>query len=135
MRVRTQPRHDERGITLIELMCALVVLAIGILAIGGLFPSATRNQLADRMLTTGNLYAQQNLEDLVGLGWSDPALTDGRHPPGVTNEALGSSGQWQRYYTIATMAIPLDNLKKVTVTVTWNFNGARSATATTYLRR
>ena len=59
---------------------------------------------------------------------------DGRHPPS-SNEQLGSNGQWERYYEIATMAAPLDNLRKVTVTVTWDYTGPHNVTATTYLRR
>ena len=33
------------------------------------------------------------------------------------------------------MDAPLDNLKKVTVTVQWTFQGNRSVTSTTYVRR
>jgi prepilin-type N-terminal cleavage/methylation domain-containing protein len=132
---RTSGIRSERGITLIELMVALVVLTIGVLAVGGLFPAGTRGQLADRMLTTGSYYAQEKIEALTPLTWTDPDLTDGRHPAGVTNELLGSTGSWQRFYQVATLAAPLDNLKKVTVTVQWNFQGAHSVTATTYLRR
>jgi len=48
---------------------------------------------------------------------------------------LGTSGQWQRFYQVTTMASPLENLKLVTVTVQWTYMGARSVTATTYVRR
>lgn len=129
------PVRGERGITLIELMVALVVLAVGLLAVGGVFPSGTRNQLSDRMLTNANNYAQQKLEDLSVLVWSDPALTDGRYPAGTAFESLGSNAQWHRWYDVTTLAAPLDNLKKVTVTVSWNFMGSRQVTSTTYLRR
>jgi len=134
MRSLPNPLHPERGITLIELMCAMVVLALGILAVGGLFPSGTRNQLSDRMLTNANYYSQQKLEELSAASWLGADLTVGRHPP-ATNEQLGSNGQWQRWYDVSAMAQPLDNLKKVTVTVSWNFMGSHQVTATTYLRR
>jgi hypothetical protein len=87
------------------------------------------------MLTQGSAYAQQKVEDLQTLTWSDPLLADGRHPAGITNEQLGSNGQWERYYQISTLAAPLDNLRKITVTVTWDFMGPHSVTATTYVRR
>lgn len=126
--------HDEHGSTLIELMIALVMLTIGILAVGQLFPAGSRSQLQARMTTAGNYYTQEKLEQLAGCSWTDANLSDGRHPTSDF-EALGSSGQWHRYYEVSTMASPLDNLKKVTVTVEWAYLGNRSVTSTTYVRR
>ena len=123
-------RTTERGTTLAELMIALVVLAIGILAVAQLFPAGSRGQVQDKMISTANYYAQQKIEQLVDLPWSDAQLTIGRHP--ATDEALGA---WQRHYDVSVLAAPLDNLKKVTVTVSWNFQGARSVATSTYVRR
>jgi len=114
-------------------MVALAVLSLGILAIGQLFPAGSRGQLQDRMMTSGNLYAQQKVETLSPLTWSDPDLAVGRHPV-VGFEDLGG-GSWHRFYQVDILPAPLDNLKKVTVTVNWTFLGARSVTATTYIRR
>lgn len=133
--VMTRPgevARGERGTTLAELMIALVVLAVGLLAVAQLFPSASRGQVQDRMLTTANYYAQEKVEDLVNLAWNDTRLDVGRHPGGTATEDLG---QWERFYTVTQLAAPLDNLKKVTVTVTWTFQGNRSVNATTYIRR
>ena len=124
----------ERGITLVEMLIAVLVMTTGILAIGRLIPAASSGQLSDKMLTQGNAYAQQKLESLQTKYWSDPELSDGRHPA-ASNEALGSNGQWERFHEVTTMAAPLDNLRRVTVTVTWEFGGPHSVTATSYLRR
>ena len=126
--------RDERGSTLIELMIALVMLTVGILAVGQLFPAGSRSQLQARMTTSGNYYAQEQLEKLAGSAWTDASLTAGRHPASGF-EALGSSGQWRRFYQVEAMAAPLGNLKKVTVTVQWVYLGNRSVTSTTYVRR
>lgn len=128
-------RTDERGTSLIELMIALVVLSLGILAIAQMFPAGARGQAADRMVTAGSYYADEQLEQLNRLPWADPALTDGRHPAGTATVDIGATGKWHRYYEVSTLPAPLDNLKKVTVTVTWDFMGTRSVQATTYLRR
>ena len=128
-------RRSERGASLIELMIALVVLSLGILAVSQLFPAGTRSQVSDRMLTSGNYYTQEKIEVLNHLPWSDAQLTDGRHPGGSATEACGSTGRWHRFYEVTTLAAPLDNLKKVTVTVTWTFMGARQVQSTTYMRR
>jgi type II secretory pathway pseudopilin PulG len=128
-------RHrSQRGITLVEVMIAILVMTTGILALGRLMPSAVRGTQSDRMLTQGNAYAQQKVEDLQTLVWSDPLIQDGRHPAS-SNEPLGANGQYQRYYDVASMAAPLDNLKKITVTVEWNWMGPHNVTATTYMRR
>jgi len=126
--------RSQRGMTLVELMVAMVVLTIGVLAVGRVFPAGSRGQLQDRMLTAGNYYAQQQVEELQGLTWADPVLSIGRHPASG-DVALGSGGQWHRFYQVDLLTAPLDNLKRVTVTVSWTFMGARSVTATTYLRR
>jgi type II secretory pathway pseudopilin PulG len=126
--------RSQRGITLVEVMIAILVMTTGILALGRLIPSAVRGSQSDRMLTQANAYSQQKLEDLQTLVWSDPLIQDGRHPAS-SNEALGSTGQWQRHYDVASMAAPLDNLKKITVTVEWNWAGPHNVTATSYIRR
>ena len=134
-RAGTTTQADERGTSLIELMIALVVLSLGILAIAQMFPAGARGQAQDRMVTAGSYYADEQLEQLNRLTWTDPALTTGRHPPGTATVDLGATGKWHRYYEVTPLPAPLDNLKRVTVTVTWDFMGTRSVQATTYLRR
>ena len=59
MPARHRPnRSPERGTSLAELMIALVVLSIGLLAVAQLFPAGSRGQVQDRMLTTASYYAQ-----------------------------------------------------------------------------
>jgi prepilin-type N-terminal cleavage/methylation domain-containing protein len=128
------PSRRDQGSTLAELMIALVILSVGILAVGQLFPAGSHSQLQARLTSSANYYAQEQLEQLRGMTWTDAGLTDGRHPASGT-EGLGSSGQWQRYYEVGTMAAPLTNLKKVTVTVQWSYLGPHAVTTTTYVRR
>ena len=141
--MNTTARHErirsmasEQGMTLVELMIALVVLTVGLLAVGRLFPTGVRTQAQDHLLVTANEFAQQKVEALTGLTWTDAALTEGRHPSATTTESLGQ-GQWQRWYTVTTMTGKLDNLKRIVVTVDYKgaAGGARSVTATTYVRR
>ncbi len=132
----TPDNRRERGMSLIELMIALVVLAVGLLAVGQMFPTGARSQAQDRLLMSANYFTQEKLESLTGRSWADPLLTDGRHPAGTATESL-ENGQWTRFYVVTTMTGKLDNLKQVDVTV--NYQGAgqasRVATATTYVRR
>jgi prepilin-type N-terminal cleavage/methylation domain-containing protein len=124
----------ERGTTLIELMVALTVLAIGVLAVAQLFPAGSRSQVRDRLRTEASQLAREKIEQLEVLDWTDADLATGRHPAGGS-EKLGSVGALGRYYDVAPMAAPLDNLKQVTVHVTWNAVRACTAQAVTYVRR
>jgi len=129
-----RPWRDSSGTSLVEILIALVILAVGILAVGKLFPMSSQNLTEDRLRTSAAYYSQEKLEDLLPIAWGDTAFTEGRHPPGTATESLGS-GKWQRFYEVQTMAAPLNNLKKITVTVSWTYRGAQTVTAITYKRR
>ena len=129
-----RPVLSQRGSTLAEVMVALVVLSIGILAVARVFPAGTRSQVQSRVTSTANYYVQDKLEELSGKTWTDAALTTGRHPA-AGFDTLGTHGTWKRRYQVDQMVAPLDNLKKVTVTVNYTVQGARSVASTTYMRR
>jgi Tfp pilus assembly protein PilV len=130
----SSPTRAERGTTLAELMIALVVLSLGVLAVGQLFPAGSRSSEVARLTSSANYLAQEQLEELKGQGWHDAALTDGRHPASGF-DSVGTNGQMQRSYEVATLVSPLDNLKRVTVTVQWSQVRNHAVTATTYIRQ
>lgn len=137
MRVSARDSRRAAGFSLVEVMIALVVLTIGVLAVGRMFPIGARSQAQDHIVTKANDYAQDKIEQLAGRSWSDTMLTVGRHPSGTSTEALGN-GNWRRFYTVTAMNSPLDNLKRIDVTVTYSGAGRQSAhdvVATTYVRR
>jgi type IV pilus assembly protein PilV len=138
MNLQARGRSSDAGFTLVEMLIALVVISIGILAVGQMFPNGSRAQVRDHLLTSANNYAQEKIEDLSVKTWNDTSLTAGRHPGGSATEALGSSGQWQRFYNVSVLGAPLDNLKRVDVTVSYGGAGldtTRSVIATTYIRQ
>src|SRR5262245_14300528 len=109
--------NPERGTSLLELLVALIILSTGVLAVSGLFPTGTRVQVQDKIRTEASQLSREKIEQLHNVVSSDPSLTAGRHP--ATPEAVGQTGSLQRYYDVELLAAPLDNLKKVTVSVTW----------------
>jgi Tfp pilus assembly protein PilV len=126
-----QAERGQRGASIVELMVALVVLAIGILAVGQLFPAGTRGQQKDRMFTTANMLAHEKLEDLRAVSWSAADLTAGTHGP----DSVGVHKQFLRSYVVTAMAAPMDQVKRVDVTVNYTYLRPRTVTATTYIRR
>ena len=133
----TTPNREgrgQRGSSLIEMMVALTVLAIGVLAVAQLFPAGSRSQVRDRLRTEASQLAREKIEQLEVADWTDADLASGRHPAGGA-EKLGAVGALGRYYDVEPMAAPLDNLKQVTVHVTWNQVRACTVQAVTYVRR
>jgi prepilin-type N-terminal cleavage/methylation domain-containing protein len=132
------PRHPqpacERGVTLVELMIALVVLAVGVLALAQTFPAGSRKQTRDRLFSTASDYVQDQSELLSTKNWADSEMDLGRHPASGY-DTLGASRKLMRYYQVSSMASPLDNLRKVTVRVEWQYQGARACSTTIYVRR
>jgi prepilin-type N-terminal cleavage/methylation domain-containing protein len=127
--------RGARGFSLVELMIALVVLSIGIFAVGRLFPDGERGQTQDRLQSSAGYLAQEELERLSGLSWSDGELSLGRHPSGSAVQSCGANGRWSRWYLVEAMDAPLDDLKKLTVTVTWIGSSGRTVAVSTYVRR
>jgi prepilin-type N-terminal cleavage/methylation domain-containing protein len=126
---------QQRGVTLIELMIALVVLSLGLMAVSQLFPAGIRGQIRDRLYSSANYYAQEKIEEVNDKSWADPSLGLGRHPAAAF-ETLGTHATWLRFYQVDPMAAPLDNLRKVTVSVSWSYlDNPRSVILTTYVRR
>ena len=118
-------RPRRRGFTLLELMITLVVLAIGVLALGQMMPAGSRAMSRSRSKTSGTALAAQKVEDLKALAWTDANLTAGTH--------TDNSGKYTRTWII-TDNTPLAGTKKVAVTVAWTSStGARSTVLTTYM--
>lgn len=102
---------DEAGVTLIELMIALFVLAVGLLAVAGMAGAvATQTRMAGSV--TGQTAAgQEVLETLQVKGYADPALNLGSHGP---KQVSMNSYTYSVNYTVTQEAT---DLKKVTAVV------------------
>lgn len=126
---RSVHRLDQRGVGLIELMVALVVLTVGILAVSPLFPAGSRGQQKGRMMTTANLLAQEKLESLRAAGFDHTDLSIGSHGP----LAAGNGGKYSLTYVVTTLPVPMDQVKRVDMTVSYTFLQPRSFTSTVYI--
>ena len=128
--------RDQRGATLIEVLIALIVLSIGVLAVAQLFPAGSRTQAQNRQISNANYYVQQTFEELRSQGWSDASMSVGRHPAGIAVDTLGATRSLWRFYEVDILPAPLDNLKRVVVTMSWNrAKGVQSLRDTLYLRK
>ena len=59
-------RRGQRGMTLIEVLVALSILAIAILALAPLFTMSVRTNASAHQLTNANTLAREKLEEMSG---------------------------------------------------------------------
>jgi type IV pilus assembly protein PilV len=111
------------GFSLIEVLIALIFLAVGLLAIASLQITSVRGNFFSNSLMQATYVAQDRLEFLRARPLppysfdSDPFLSGGNHPDGSTTIPPSSGVVFNRSYTIANDA---SGYKKITYTVTWN---------------
>ena len=124
------------GFSVIELMVAITVLGIGIIGLANLFPLGSQTQTKDRLRTSGADLAQQKMEQLRTLAWSQPDLTDGTHPA-LSGETLTlqNEGTFVRYWIVATQPGNFADMKKVTMRVRWTALRPDSVELVSYFRR
>jgi type IV pilus modification protein PilV len=123
---------DSSGLTLVEVLIALIVLALGVLGLAKIMPVGTRSEVAARMQTTACQYANETFESTRGLAKTASGLSLGRHPASGF-DTLGTSKAWKRYYVVTQMAAPLDSLYKVDVAVLWKSTKPESIRVTSYM--
>ncbi len=120
-------RQDRAGFSLIELLMAIVFIGIGVVAVAGLFPLATKNVNDGKLLTTALGRAQDKLEELQVAGFSSAVMA-----PGSYTDTLGT---YVRTWAVQD-SVPNDGTKMVTVTVGWPTNrGGENVTLVTYVAR
>ena len=115
-------KKDE-GFTLIEVLIAITIFAVGLLAVASMQLSAIKVNSTAGQITTRITWAQDKLEELMALPYSDPWIEDLGDPPSGTDTA-GNAHQATTpdgYYTISwtvTNNTPVSSTKLITVTVT-----------------
>jgi len=93
--MNTRRRSPQRGMTLIEVLIALVLLSFGLLAIAPLFASSVKTGSSSNQLTNENTLAREKLEELIGYPATDPRLAvpagdNAAGPSGLTTTGTGS---------------------------------------------
>ena len=104
--------QKDQGFTLIEVLIAVTIFAVGLLAVAAMQTSAiTVNSTAGQM-TTRITWAQDQLEELMALPYTDSQLQETGSPFQET-ASDGSTISW----TVVDDS-PIQNTKLITITVT-----------------
>jgi prepilin-type N-terminal cleavage/methylation domain-containing protein len=111
--LRVKVLKRSKGFSLIEVIIALFILAISLLALAGLMVSTTRNNSWGGHLTEAATLAQDKLEQLRATPFGMIAL----NTP-ITDNPVGST---YVTYTRSWVAVPniTNTLNVITITVSW----------------
>ena len=102
---------QEKGYTLIEVMMAISILAVGMLAVASMQTSGIRVNSTAGHITTRATWAQDRIETLMALPYSNTLLDAGNHGPET------KPGNYTVSWVVADDN-PVNNAKLITVTVT-----------------
>jgi type IV pilus assembly protein PilV len=105
---------SESGVTLIEILIAVTILAIGLLGVAGLQVTAIKGNSHGNTISQATAIAEEQVEIIRNMDYSEVTFDPN---PFVENNVDGT------IYTRTTEVennTPLTDLKRVTVTVTWS---------------
>jgi len=102
----------KNGFTLTEVLVGLVILAVGILALAAMQITSTKGGSFSNHLTQATALAQDKLEHLKNLSYSDSNLSSGQY-----NEDILSGTIFSRQYHV--VEDPGNSMKTITVIVQW----------------
>ncbi len=144
---------DARGFTLIEIIVALTIFAVGILAVATLQVNSMQSNTKANLLTQASVLAQGKMEELVALSFDHDSLKDldldgaaGLGDSGFDNDnttdgdadfgPAPDNGQFGIYWNIAEdmPAVAGVGTKTIRVVVRWQERGQWKNTTISYVK-
>ncbi len=112
------------GFTLIEILVALIILSVSLLALAGLMVTTTKNNSFGNHMTEAATLAQDKLEELRAIRWEN--ISEGLN----TDQQNGSTGNnYTRDWNVATNG----SLKTISITIRWQDRANHSIRLTSVL--
>lgn len=123
---------DQKGFSLIELLIALTIFSIGILAVAAMQTSAMRGGSQSTTLTQAvRDVAQDKIEQLLARAATHSDLTAGVHPSASSYEEVAQEGVTYKTRWTVTDNSPNPDQKTVVVSTTWtDLSGTHTVNAT-----
>ena len=106
---------NQKGFTLLELLIALTILAIGLLGLAGLHIAAIQGNVSGFKISTATAVSQERIEELKAIDTSSASLSAGDHADGnVVIQGI----TYNRSYTIQDNT-PIQDTSTLILTVSW----------------
>jgi len=112
----------ESGFTLLEVLVAITIFAVGLLAVAVMQTSAINMNSTSGKLTNLSTLAMDQIEKLSALPYSDPALVAGTYDPTTSPPTTSPNANYSISYTVTDTTAVIDAItvsitKNITVTV------------------
>jgi prepilin-type N-terminal cleavage/methylation domain-containing protein len=111
MKVFNRQRSPARGFSIIELLAAVVIMAIVAMGIGTLFPRAMAVSTQNRLLSRAYNVAHGKIEEFYRMPANAAAIAAGTHGPEMID---GLNCSWN-----IQINTPITRMRRVEVGVTW----------------
>jgi prepilin-type N-terminal cleavage/methylation domain-containing protein len=109
---RSRSARPQAGFTLIEIMFAIVIFGIGVMALMACIPMASKRVMSSGAQTRASALASEAAEQLLTVPYGHSSLTPGTH----NDPANPHDGLYYTRWTVENNA-PLASCKRITVTV------------------
>ena len=140
----------QKGFTIIEVMIALVILAVGLLSVASLQMNAIKGNYLSDNITSALTLAEDKMEELLGLDYDNAELQDlfegnnddlgiiesgwiDKEEININESGKVNAGHFRRIWNIADN-MPIENNKTIKVIVTWD-NDQHQVSLTSVKRR
>ena len=141
-------KGNESGFTLTEVLVAMTILAVGLLAIAGMQVTAMRGNTTANVSTANTAVVAGIMEKILALGAGNDlvagnitnAVWDFEPDPGVTQTTaiLDGSGSYSAIYSVVpdydSGSGSINNVSRIEVTVTQVSGSQKSVTLTAFKR-
>jgi type IV pilus assembly protein PilV len=110
------------GFTLIEVMIAILILTVGMLAMALLQVTAIRGGSFANQMTQASIFGQDKIEELKNKSYTDTDLSTGNHSDTVTS---GNRVTYTRSWTVTennppnTTGSVSSKMKTINLTISW----------------
>lgn len=115
------------GYTLMELMIALMILAVGVMGIWSMQGVAIRSNATAKKVTDTAALGSDQFEKLMRLAYDDAVLT-----PGTTTTR--NEGKYTVTWSVSAANVPISNIKTVTVVASWTEAGQQRSVSYVYYK-